>query len=190
MNRGKLLFEKLVNKLKQISSATLDNPAVDRTAALETATGNKDREIDEQMLHDIHAVIDKRAVIQGIRARDEEFVELEVVGESFYAGAISYLAANKPGSEAGWFSGFLLPEPTNKYDKNAIAVYFIDTRTSDFRVAQVGYLKSDVAAKLGPVITKKADEDGEIIPLLGRIFGGEPGKVNYGVSARAFWDFK
>ena len=151
---------------------------------------SKGREIDEQTLHDIHAVIDKRAVIPGIRPRDEEFMELEVVGESFFAGGISYLADNKPGSEAGWFSGFLLPEPTNKFDKNAVAVYLIDSRTNDFRVAQVGYLKKEVAAKLCPVITKKADVDGEIIPLLGRIFGGEPGKDNYGVSARVFWDFK
>lgn len=184
------MFDKILRKFADFANRSANSDEQVRPSAQSNTPPSKDREIDEQMLHDIHAVIDKRAVIPGIRPRDEDFMELEVVGESFYAGAISYLAGNKPGSTAGWFSGFLLPEPTNTYDKNAVAVYLIDSRTKDFRVAQVGYLNKEVAAELCPVITKKADDEGEIIPLLGRIFGGEPGKENYGVSARVFWDFK
>lgn len=185
------MFKKLIEKAIQVALGDSTPKEGSPNSPTSKSSNSKDKVIDEQVLRDIHLVIDKRAVIPGIRPRDENFTELEVVGESFYQGNLAFLADGKPGRDAGWFSGFLLPEPTNKYDKNAVAVYLIDFRSPEPKIALVGYLKREDAAKLGPVIQHHADDLGEIIPLLGRIFGGESeSKPNYGVSARVFWDFK
>ena len=189
MNRG-LMFEKLFKKVAELSQNSLKQLDDMQPSSSNPAKASKGLAIDEQKLNDIHAVIDRREIIEGVLPRDEDFTELEVVGESFYLAGLSNLANGKPGSEAGWFSGFLLPEPQNKYDRNAIAVYLIDTRGGVFKTTQVGYLGREEAAELGPAISGHINKTGEIIPLLGRIIGGEnESKPNYGVIARVFWDF-
>jgi hypothetical protein len=47
-------------------------------------------------------------------------VEINIVGESFRAKSIATIAQASSGSE---FDIYLIPEPTNQYDKKAVAVY-------------------------------------------------------------------
>ena len=47
-------------------------------------------------------------------------VEIEIVGESFRAANIAAVAQAADGKQ---FNIYLVPEPTNQYDKNAVAVY-------------------------------------------------------------------
>lgn len=60
---------------------------------------------------------------------DEEMQFLDVVGESFHQDSISEIysrfAKNEDGTISEWFSGFLLPEPLNPHDSNAVAVFLI-----------------------------------------------------------------
>jgi hypothetical protein len=146
--------------------------------------------LDTKTLLNIHAVIDQRAVLPGVVSRSEDYVELEVSGESFYQNGLHKLANGRPGLDKGWVSGFLLPEPSNKHDRNAVAVYLIDLDGAKPQAIQVGYLSRETSQELGPTISKHMAKTSEIVPLLGRIFGGEPpSKPNYGVTARVFWDF-
>jgi hypothetical protein len=70
---------------------------------------------------------------------------LNVVGESFHQEALQQLLGEYE-SESGWCSGFLLPEPSNRYDSNAVAVILIDRDENDhFSGIQVGYLPKEVA---------------------------------------------
>lgn len=148
-------------------------------------------ELNEESFKNIHEVIDQRATRPGVVSRQEDFREFEIVGESFYAQNLFQLTGGKPGKNAGWFSGFLLCEPSNQFDRNAVAVYLIDTSNSRYEALQVGYLPKDVAATVNRIIMSRLVNHGEVVPLLGKIFGGEgPEKANYGVSARVFWDFQ
>lgn len=148
-------------------------------------------EIDEEVLRNVHAVIDRRAIVSGVVGRDDEYTEIEVVGESFYQKNLSTISNGKPGLESGWHSGLLMPEPKNKYDRNAIAVYLIVTAEPKYFALQVGYLERNDAAEFSKAIAARLSEKGEIVPFLGRITGGEANaKQNYGVSARVFWDFQ
>lgn len=68
----------------------------------------------------------------------------EVVGESNYVDAIASLFSRPSGDQETFVDALLLPEPTNKYDSNAIRVV-IKGRT-------VGYVPRDRTAELHPLI--------------------------------------
>lgn len=173
------MLKKLIQKLANMG---------DHSANI--SSGSRFVELNEETFKYIHEVIDQRAVHKGVVPRQDNFRDFELVGESFYVENIKKLAAGGPGEDAGWFSGFLICEPSNAYDRNAVAVYLIDLSNSRFEAEQVGYLTREDAASVNSAIMNSLATRGEFVPLLGRIFGGETGKENYGVSARVFWDFK
>jgi hypothetical protein len=148
-------------------------------------------ELHQETFQKIIQVIEHRAVVSGVVPRLSDPAHLDVVGEANYQEDLAELAKNKPGSEAGWFSGFLLPEPTNEYDPNAVAVYMIDKTGPELMVCKVGYLPRALAKEVSGVILEKIASEGEVVPILAGLNGGEmPDRPAYGVNAQCFWDFK
>lgn len=78
---------------------------------------------------------------------------VNVVGESNYQPAIREACGWKPGTDTH-FECFaeLVPEPTNRYDPNAVRV--------DIDGACVGYLSREDAVELGPAISEALAEHG------------------------------
>ena len=107
---------------------------------------------------------------------------LDVVGESFYSDNLKEL--HKEHGD-GWIHGFLMPEPLNPHDANAVSVLVItDDEDGKLGAVQVGYLGREQAKKTQSKIIKHL-EDGLVIPVLLKLTGGETGKENLGVMARA-----
>jgi hypothetical protein len=107
---------------------------------------------------------------------------LDVVGESFYSDNLKEL--HKEHGD-GWIYGFLMPEPLNPHDANAVSVLVItDDEDGKLGAVQVGYLGREQAKKTQSKIIKHL-EDGLVIPVLLKLTGGETGKENLGVMARA-----
>jgi hypothetical protein len=159
--------------------------------AREGAPEYKTFEITGETFEKIIRVVENRSVEEGVLPRGDELTPLDVVGESFYQEDIAKLSKGQPGDKCGWFSGLLISEPRNEYDPNAVAVYLIDSSLPEIEAFQVGYLPKEVAAKVTDAISKKLLEDGQVVPILARLTGGEVlGKPNYGVVAKAFWNFK
>lgn len=112
----------------------------------------------------------------------DEMQFLDVVGESFYQ---SNLVDLKKKFADSWLSGFLMPEPLNPHDSNAISVLVIGSdEQGEVTAVQVGYLAKDQAKKTHTKIVKHL-ESGLVIPVLLKLTGGETGKDNLGVMARA-----
>lgn len=115
---------------------------------------------------------------------------VHVVGESFRTDTFYGLARkyqeNPNGEIDRWFYGFLFPEPTNPYDRNAIMVYLIDEDKlgKKIKAQHVGYIEKVDAARFQPKILAHWSR-GKVIPLLLRIHGGTPEKPNFGVAAQA-----
>jgi hypothetical protein len=148
-------------------------------------------EFDQDTFQKVIQVIEHRAKVDGVIPRMTEPRHLDVVGESNYQEDLTTLAKNKPGSEAGWFSGFLLPEPMNEYDPNAVAVYIIDQTALELMVCKVGYLPRELAQQLSSILLEKIANQGDVVPILAGLNGGEPPECPaYGVNAQCFWDFK
>jgi hypothetical protein len=115
-------------------------------------------------------------------AYSEEMQFLDVVGESFYQSNLAEIN-NEFGDD--WLSGFLMPEPLNPHDTNAVSVLIIGSdEDGDVSAVQVGYLSKDQAKKTHAKISKHL-ENGLVIPVLLKLTGGETGKENFGVMARA-----
>ena len=107
---------------------------------------------------------------------------LDVVGESFYKENLQDLFKE---NKDGWMYGFLMPEPLNPHDQNAVSVLVIaDDEDGKLGAVQVGYLGREQAKKTQAKIIKHL-EGGLVIPVLLKITGGEAGKENLGVMARA-----
>jgi len=107
---------------------------------------------------------------------------LDVVGESFYQDNLKDL--HKVHKD-GWMYGFLMPEPLNPHDSNAVSVLVIaDEEDGKLGAVQVGYLGREQAKKTQAKIIKQL-ENGLVIPVLLKLTGGENGKDNLGVMARA-----
>ena len=64
-------------------------------------------------------------------------LKASIVGSSFYNGAGNIIARLRPSAKL-----LLKREPSNKYDKNAIAVYFSNTK--------LGHLSAGLAALMAP----------------------------------------
>ena len=104
--------------------------------------------------------------------------KIEVVGESFYQEAIIKF-------KKGWSYGFLVPDQQNEYDKNAVAIYLID---SEFMIYKVGHLPKELAAKVSKPIADLLVNKGQVIPVLAKVEGGTPEKPTMGVFASAKTD--
>ncbi len=112
---------------------------------------------------------------------DDEMQFLDVVGESFRQDDLRELMATY-GSDK-WFSGFLMPEPFNPYDKNAVGVMLI-VAEEEYKVVQVGYLGKEQAKKVQAKIIKYL-EGGAVIPCLLKMAGGTPDQPSIGMIPRA-----
>ena len=104
--------------------------------------------------------------------------KLQIVGESFYQEAIKKF-------KKGWSYGFLVPDQQNEYDKNAVALYLIDT---DLMIHKVGHLPKEVAAKVSKPIANLLVTKGQVIPVLAKVEGGTKEKPTMGVFASAKTD--
>lgn len=104
--------------------------------------------------------------------------KLEIVGESFYQEAIEKF-------KKGWSYGFLVPDQQNKYDKNAVALYLIDT---DLMIHKVGHLPKEMAAKVSKPIANLLITKGQVVPVLAKVEGGTKDKPTMGVFASAKTD--
>ena len=103
---------------------------------------------------------------------------IDIVGESNYQEELKgFLKTN-------WIYGFLVPETENKFDKNAIALYFLDTKPKIVEVVKVGYLPKELAKKVSKPIADLLVKKAQIIPVLAQTIGGTSDKPNIGVSAR------
>jgi hypothetical protein len=115
-------------------------------------------------------------------AYSDDMQFLDVVGESFYIDNLKEL--HKEHGD-GWMYGFLMPEPLNPHDSNAVSVLVIaDDEDGKLGAVQVGYLGREQAKKTQSKIIKHL-EGGLVIPVLLKLTGGETGKENLGVMARA-----
>jgi hypothetical protein len=103
---------------------------------------------------------------------------LDVIGKSWFAEDLAELKGGQIGEV--WYPGLLVPEPTNPSDQFAVAIYLIDKTNA---VRQVGYIPGDIAKKVSGKISELMVQKGQIVPLIAKILGGEPGKPNFGVRA-------
>ena len=101
--------------------------------------------------------------------------EVAIVGESNHQDSIAQF-------KKGWSYGLLVPEQDNQYDKNAVALYLIDSK---YEIHKVGYLPKELAAKVAKPITNLLIGQGQIVPILAKVDGGTAEKPNLGVFAYA-----
>ena len=104
---------------------------------------------------------------------------LDVAGENYRGDVFKNLKEKyqpSPREEIGeWFSGVLLPEPTNPYDPRAVMVILLDQDAESMEIVplHVGYMDKAHAANSQPQITRFWKE-GKVIPLQLKIRGGTP----------------
>lgn len=101
--------------------------------------------------------------------------DLTIVGESNYQDSIALF-------KKGWSYGLLVPEQDNQYDKNAVALYLIDSK---YEIHKVGYLPKELAAKVSKPIINLLIGKGRVVPVLAKVDGGTKDKPNLGVFAYA-----
>jgi hypothetical protein len=116
---------------------------------------------------------------------------LDVVGESYRQDTLQTLYKQV---QDNWIAGFLLPEPYNPYDANAVSVVAIgDLRTNeetgeiDGDVYQVGYLGREQAEYVSSQLIMFLENDA-YIPIVCKLAGGTTDKPLIGVIARAKTD--
>ncbi len=112
---------------------------------------------------------------------------LDVVGESFHQEELRNLYNEVQDS---WLSGFLMPEPLNPHDPNAVGVMIISPDPNvpnTFQVTQAGHLKKEQAKKVSKKIISLMENDA-YIPILLKLSGGSLDKPSLGVIARAKTD--
>ena len=115
---------------------------------------------------------------------------LDVAGENYRGDVFKNLKEKyqpSPREEIGeWFSGVLLPEPTNPYDPHAVMVILLDQDVESLEIVplHVGYMDKEHAANSQPQITKFWKE-GKVIPLHLKIRGGTPQIPPFSVTAFA-----
>jgi len=143
-------------------------------------------EFPEDICADIDESISAHAAIGNVLySENKQF--LDVVGESFYVEAIK-LVVDAIGTE-NWLAGFLMPEPLNPFDPNAVSVILIWKLKTDteYNVQVVGHLAKDQAKKVHKKIVKRLASGG-VIPVLAMIKGGTPEEPIFGLLARAMTD--
>ena len=100
---------------------------------------------------------------------------LPIVGESNYQDSLALF-------KKGWSYGLLVPEQDNPQDKNAVALYLIDSK---FEVHKVGFLPKEIAHKVAKPISNLLVGKGQVVPVLAKVEGGTKEKPNLGVIAYA-----
>lgn len=97
----------------------------------------------------------------------------EVAGESNYQADLVRALADAPRREDGgvreWVTAVLVPEPMNKYDKNAVQVQVPD---SSGVAGVVGYLPREDAAAYQKVLGRILVEENEVVGCRGLVQGG------------------
>jgi hypothetical protein len=77
---------------------------------------------------------------------------------------------------------FFIPEQDNEFDKNAVALYLIDSK---FEIHKVGYLAKDVATRSSKSIANLLVNKGQVVPVLAKVEGGTKEESILGVFAYA-----
>lgn len=97
----------------------------------------------------LSAKIDRRAAAPAVMLPGNGEFECEVRGESHYQPALER-AAGRRTTEAveHYCDALLLPEPNNRHDRHAIAVYI--------NGLQVGYISRDFAQEVGRLMRRQA----------------------------------
>lgn len=140
---------------------------------------------DNSLVAEIEACISEhRSSDRVLYTDDSQF--LDVVGESFIQEQLRNLHSSVG---ENWIAGFLMPQPLNPHDPNAIAVIAISPNTDPnsgekFAVTQVGYLSKDQAKKFNKKVTNFCEQDA-YIPVVCKLAGGTVDRPNYGLIARA-----
>ena len=143
---------------------------------------------DDELLDEIDmAVQSHQATSRVMYSDDMQF--LDVVGESFHQDELKALYNQVQGS---WLSGFLMPEPLNPHDPNAVSVMIIHSNSDEdaegeFDVIQAGHLKKEQAKKVSKKLISLCEND-SYIPILCKLSGGSLDKPNIGLIARAKTD--
>ena len=101
--------------------------------------------------------------------------DLIIVGESNFQNSIALF-------KKGWSYGLLVPEQDNEFDKNAIALYLIDSK---YEIHKVGYLVKEMASKVAKPIANLLIHKGQVVPVLAKVEGGTKERPNLGVFAYA-----
>lgn len=121
----------------------------------------------------------------------EDLQFLDVVGESHRQESLRELFTQV---QDRWLSAFLMPEPFNPYDSNAVSVMAIgslhtneQTGELDGDVFQVGYLGRDQAQLVSHKLIVLLENDA-YVPVVCKLVGGTPDKPMLGVVARAKTD--
>ncbi len=142
---------------------------------------------DELLLEIDEAVRSHCATTRVLYSEDMQF--LDVVGESFHQEELKALYNQV---QDAWLSGFLMPEPLNPHDPNAVAVVIIAESSDEdiegqFKVIQAGHLKKEQAKKVAKKLVSLCENDA-YIPILCKLSGGSLDKPNLGLLARAKTD--
>jgi hypothetical protein len=150
--------------------------------------GNKKQQVEIELNEELFAAIKDIHGAGGFRQMmapdpripwDEEAKQpLDIKGETWFTNDLAELKGGKVGEV--WYPGLLIPEPSNPSDKYAVALYLIDNSNAVFKV---GYIPGDIAKRVSTKISNLMVQQGQIIPIIAKILGGEPGKPNYGVRA-------
>ena len=175
------LFSKLANlgarpieKIEIVFNETF----IDQITSIESTNVELSVSFPEDLMKEIDKAVSQHIETPRV-PYDEEMQFLDVVGESFHQDSLKALH-----EEYGehWFAGFLLPEPFNQFDPNAVMVLAINP--SDYSVVQIGHLAKDQAKKVQKKIIKLLVNN-MYVPIILLIKGGEPDKPNFGVLARS-----
>lgn len=143
------------------------------------------QEIMQQIISSIKGHGDTEQVLY-----DEDKQNLLVVGESFRGEVFELLRRKYQTDPSGeidrWFSGVLIPEPTNPYDPHAVMVILLDPNDENDIISplHVGYMDKEHAAKVQPRIISLWKSE-KVIPLLMRLDGGTSDRPNFGIFAMA-----
>jgi hypothetical protein len=138
------------------------------------------------MLIEIDNAIQSHSATQRVLYSDN-MQDLDIVGESFYQNQLKDLFKQV---QDDWLAGFLLPEPLNPYDKNAISVILITQKqdqTGEYDCIRVGNLSKKQAKKVSSKIIDCIAKD-TFIPVLAKLNGGTSDKPIIGVFGRAKTD--
>jgi hypothetical protein len=116
---------------------------------------------------------------------EDLWIEIPIVGISNYqmqlATIFSMSDNNLENNETVWHSGFLLPEPWNAFDRNAVSLIILETNDEKtYKVFQVGHVEKSSAARIqGDLINFLST--GKVIPAIFRLIGGEGTKSKFGL---------
>jgi hypothetical protein len=143
-------------------------------------------EFDNNLLREIDDCIQSHSATNRVLYSDN-MQDLNIVGESFNQTGLKNLFNQV---QSNWLAGFLMPEPLNPYDTNAVSVIVISPDTNnkgEYNATQVGHLSKEQAKKVSAKLIDLTSKD-TFIPILAKLNGGTSDKPNIGVFGRAKTD--